>query len=63
MVGLAAAAGVTRLMASLLFGVEPIDVPTFAAVALALTAIALFASWMPARRASRVDPVVALRFE
>jgi predicted permease len=62
-VGLVAAAGVTRLMASLLYGVQPIDVPTFAAVALALSAIALFASWMPARRASTVDPVVALRFE
>lgn len=62
-VGLVAAAGVTRLMASLLFGVEPIDLPTFATVAVALTVIALFASWMPARRASTVDPVVALRFE
>ncbi len=62
-IGLAAAAGVTRLMASLLFGVEPIDVPTFAAVAVALSAIALLASWLPARRASTVDPVVALRFE
>ena len=63
LVGLVAAAGVTRLMAALLFGVEPIDPPTFAAVAIALTAIALFASWVPARRASSVDPVVALRFE
>jgi predicted lysophospholipase L1 biosynthesis ABC-type transport system permease subunit len=62
-VGLVAAAGVTRLMASLLFGVQPIDVPTFATVAVALSAIALFASWVPARRASTVDPVVALRFE
>jgi len=62
-IGLAAAAGVTRLMASLLFGVQPIDVPTFAAVALALSAIALLASWLPARRASTVDPIVALRFE
>jgi len=63
LVGLVAAAGVTRLMSSLLFGVQPIDIPTFAGVAVALSAIALFASWLPARRASTVDPVVALRFE
>ena len=63
LVGLVAAAGVTRLMASLLFGVQPIDIPTFAGVAVALSVIALFASWLPARRASTVDPVVALRFE
>jgi putative ABC transport system permease protein len=63
LVGLVAAAGVTRLMASLLFGVEPIDPPTFAAVALSLSVIALLATWIPARRASAVDPVVALRFE
>lgn len=63
LVGLVAAAGVTRLMASLLFGVQPIDIPTFASVAVALSAIALLASWLPARRASTVDPVVALRFE
>jgi predicted permease len=62
-VGLAAASGVTRLMASLLFGVQAIDLPTFAAVALGLAAIALFASWLPARRAAAVEPVVALRFE
>jgi predicted permease len=62
-VGLVAAAGVTRLMSSLLFGVEPVDIPTFAAVAVALSVISLFASWVPARRASTVDPVVALRFE
>jgi predicted permease len=62
-IGLAAAAGVTRLMSSLLFGVQPIDVPTFAGVAVALSLIALIASWLPAHRASTVDPVVALRFE
>ncbi|HSW29765.1 MAG TPA: ABC transporter permease [Longimicrobiales bacterium] len=62
-VGLAAAAGVTRLMASLLFGVSPLDPVTFGAVAVALSAVALLASWLPARRAARVDPVVALRFE
>jgi predicted permease len=62
-VGLAAAAGLTRLMASLLFGVSPLDPVTFGAVAVALSAVALLASWLPARRAARVDPVVALRFE
>ncbi len=62
-VGLAAAAGLTRLMASLLFGVSPLDPVTFAGVAAALAAVALLASWLPARRAARVDPVVALRFE
>ena len=62
-VGLTAAAGLTRLMASLLFGVSPLDPVTFGAVAVALSAVALLASWLPARRAARVDPVVALRFE
>ena len=62
-VGLAASAGLTRLMSSLLFGVDPIDVPTFSVVAVALTTIALVASYLPARRASSVDPVEALRFD
>jgi putative ABC transport system permease protein len=62
-VGLVVASFLTRLMSSLLYGVSPIDVPTFGAVAVALSAIALLASWVPARRASSVDPVTALRFE
>jgi predicted permease len=62
-VGLVAAGGLTRLMASLLYGVSPMDPVTFGAVAAALAVIALVASWVPAWRASRVDPVVALRFE
>jgi predicted permease len=62
-VGLVAAAGLTRLMASLLFGVSALDPVTFGGVALSLSLVALLASWIPAYRASRVDPVVALRME
>jgi putative ABC transport system permease protein len=62
-VGLALALAVTRLMSSLLFGISPTDVATFAGAALLLTAIAVVASLVPALRASRVDPLVALRDE
>jgi predicted permease len=61
--GTAAALGLTRLMASLLFGVKPIDPLTYAAVALALAAAAVIASYIPAMRATKVDPVDALRAE
>ena len=61
--GSIAALGLTRLMASLLFGVKPIDPLTYAAVAAALAAAAAMASYIPARRAMRVDPIVALRYE
>lgn len=63
LIGLVAAVGLTRLMGALLYGVDPIDPLTFGSVALALTAVALLASYLPARRASNVDPVVAIRFE
>ncbi len=63
LLGLAAAFGLTQLMSALLFGVSPVDPITFGTVALALTAIAMAASYIPARRAARVDPIEALRWE
>jgi ABC-type antimicrobial peptide transport system permease subunit len=62
-IGLAGALAVTRTLRTLLFGVSPLDVTSFVGVSLALGLIALFASWIPARRAARVDPVEALRYE
>lgn len=60
-IGLAAAVAVTRPMASMLFGVSPSDPPTYAIVAVSLLAVAALASYLPAARASKVDPIVALR--
>jgi putative ABC transport system permease protein len=61
--GLAGSFGLTRLISSLLFGVSATDLGTFGAVSSLLFVIALLACWLPARRASRVDPIVALRAE
>jgi ABC-type antimicrobial peptide transport system permease subunit len=62
-VGLGAAAGLMRLMKSLLFGISPLDPLTYAAVPVVLVAAAILASYLPARRAAAVDPVEALKAE
>jgi putative ABC transport system permease protein len=62
-VGLAGAFALTRYLESMLFGLSPFDPPTVGAVTLLLAAVAAIASYIPARRATRVDPMVALRYE
>jgi putative ABC transport system permease protein len=61
--GVAVAAGLMRVMASLLFEVSAVDPITYAAVSVGLVAAVLVATYVPARRATRVDPLVALRYE
>jgi putative ABC transport system permease protein len=60
-IGVGAALALTRLMSTLLFGVQATDPMTYVVVSLVLGAIALVATYLPARRAARIDPIVALR--
>jgi putative ABC transport system permease protein len=62
-IGVSGALALTRFLSTLLYGIEPTDALTFFVVSLILTAVAFIASYIPARRATRVDPLVALRYE
>jgi putative ABC transport system permease protein len=62
-IGLAGAVALTRLMASVLFQVDARDPMTMVSVAIVLASVAMLASYVPARRAMKVDPIVALRYE
>lgn len=62
-IGIALALGLTRLISTFLFGVKPTDPLTYVAVAVAVVSVALLACYIPARRATKVDPLVALRYE
>jgi ABC-type antimicrobial peptide transport system permease subunit len=59
--GLLLSAGVSRLLGAYLYGVSPLDAPTFIGMSLVFVGVALLASWLPARRAAAANPVVALR--
>jgi putative ABC transport system permease protein len=61
--GIACAAGVSSILSSLLYGISPHDPVSFILVPAFLLAVALLASYLPARRATKVDPMVALRYE
>lgn len=61
--GILGAVFLTRAIRGLLFGIEPLDPPTLALVCLVFAAVGTIASWLPARRAARVDPIIAMRSE
>jgi ABC-type antimicrobial peptide transport system permease subunit len=62
-IGIPSALAATRLIAGILFGLSPSDLPTITSVSLLLLVVALFAGYLPARRASAIDPMIALRRE
>jgi putative ABC transport system permease protein len=62
-IGLAAALGLTRVIAAYLYGVEPTDLFTFVAVPLVVLGVTLAACYLPARKATKIDPMLALRYE
>ena len=62
-IGAVGAALLMGLLASMVYGLRPLDLPTFVASAIVLLAVALVSTWMPARRATRIDPLIALRNE
>ena len=63
MIGIPAAVAATRLLRGIIYGVSPFDPVTFGAVAVLLATVALVASYVPARRASKVDPIIAMQSE
>jgi ABC-type antimicrobial peptide transport system permease subunit len=62
-IGVGVAAWMTRFMKSILFAIQPLDIPTFVVTVILLFGLTLVASWIPARRATRIDPTVALRYD